>query len=158
MITQGVLDRTVTDEAVEARRSAELIRETFVRQTPRPHYCLSFDRSNPQQFRPHLGVGWTFIRHLVKEARSNFAVLADDVCDRIRNSRGSKGIRLVIKRLFRRIVDAVRIYRLMLRIAEQSEVERAGIIRLIRVVNHLARVILRIQADRQNFNVFLFFG
>ncbi len=158
MITQGVLDRTVTDQSLEARRSAELIRETFVRQTPRPHYWLSFDRSDPQQFGPHLSVGRAFIRHLVKKARSNFAILADDVCDRIRNSRGSKGIRLVIKWLFGGIVDAIRVYRLVLRVAEQSDVERAWIIRLIRVVNHLARVIMRIHADRQNLNVFLFFG
>ncbi len=158
MITQGVLDRTVTDEAVEARRSAKVIRETFVRQTPRPYYCLSFDNADPQQFRAHLGVGRAFICDLIKQARSDFAILADDVCDRIRNSRGSKGIRLVIKRLFGGIINAICIYRFMLCIAKQGEIEWPRILRLIRVVNHLARIIMRIHADCQNLNVFLFFG
>lgn len=103
-------------------------------------------------------IGRTLIRHLIEQARGNFSILADDVRDWVWNPGGREGVRFVIEWLFRRIVNAVFINRFVFWITEQGEVECPRIVRLIRVVNHLARVVVRIQADRQNFDVFLFFG
>ena len=114
------------------------------------HFLLitSLKRSNLFECRLHLNIRRTFIRHLIEQAMCDDAFFIDDIGDGIWNPR--------LITFFRRIKNPVTINDFVGQIAEQGQIECAGIFFTINGRNQLSRLFMRIHADANNFDALFF--